>query len=101
LVCVFFIVFVYYSAFIFSSCFPGWGSVCPGGCADLAQGCLWEYRVPLSSPCGLRLSQQSGSWHLVVQEPSWCLHLMWSGYAMHGLGVWMSQSLASSQCLFL
>jgi hypothetical protein len=26
------------------SFFPGWGSVCPGGYADLAQGCLWEYR---------------------------------------------------------
>jgi hypothetical protein len=29
---------------------PGWGSVCPGAYADLAQGCLWEYHVPLSSP---------------------------------------------------
>jgi hypothetical protein len=28
--------------------FPGWRSVCPWGYADLAQGCLWEYRVPLS-----------------------------------------------------
>jgi hypothetical protein len=26
----------------FFSFFPGWGSVCPGGYADLAQGCLWE-----------------------------------------------------------
>jgi hypothetical protein len=33
------------------SFFPGWGLVCPGGYADLAQGCLWEYRMPLSSPC--------------------------------------------------
>jgi hypothetical protein len=33
------------------SFFPGWRSFCPGGYADLAQGCLWEYRVPLSSPC--------------------------------------------------
>jgi hypothetical protein len=32
------------------SFFPGWGLVCPGAYADLAQGCLWEYRVPLSSP---------------------------------------------------
>jgi hypothetical protein len=23
--------------------FPGWRSVCPGGYADLSQGCLWEY----------------------------------------------------------
>jgi hypothetical protein len=34
---------------------PRWGSVCPGGYADLAQGCLWEYRVPLSSPGSLCL----------------------------------------------
>jgi hypothetical protein len=34
----------------------GWGSVCPGGCADLAQGRLWGTRVPLSSPGGPRLS---------------------------------------------
>jgi hypothetical protein len=33
--------------------FPGWGSVCSGGYADLGQGCLWEYCVPLSSTGGL------------------------------------------------
>jgi hypothetical protein len=49
--------------------YPGWGSVCPGGCADLAQGCLWENRVLLSSP--------SGHCCLVVAAwgPSWFLHL--------------------------
>jgi hypothetical protein len=26
----------------FVSFFPGWGSVCPGSYADLAQGCLWS-----------------------------------------------------------
>jgi hypothetical protein len=58
------------------SFFPGWGSVCPGGYADLAQDCLWEYCVPLSSPCGLRLPKLSGHWCLVAeQEPSWFLHL--------------------------
>jgi hypothetical protein len=25
------------------SFFPGWRSVCPGGCGALAQACLWEY----------------------------------------------------------
>jgi hypothetical protein len=44
--------------FGFFSFFPGWGSVCPGGYADLAQGCLWEYRMPLSSPGGLLLLRQ-------------------------------------------
>jgi hypothetical protein len=47
---------VVYSVCFLSLFFPGWGSVCLGGYADLAQGCLWEYRVPLSSPGGLRLS---------------------------------------------
>jgi hypothetical protein len=51
---------VYYSVFFFSF-FPGWGSVCPGGCANLAQVCLWEYRVPLSSPGGLLLPSQVGA----------------------------------------
>jgi hypothetical protein len=58
------------------SFFPGWGSVCPGGYADLAQGCLWEYRIPLSSPCGPRLPKPSGRWHLAaVWELFWFLHL--------------------------
>jgi hypothetical protein len=36
---------------VFFLFFPGWRSVCPGGYADLAQGCLWEYHILLSSPC--------------------------------------------------
>jgi hypothetical protein len=83
------------------SFFPGWGSICPGGYANLAQDCLWEYLMPLSSPCGLRLPKWSGHWHLAVREPSLFLCLMWSGNATHGLGVWRSQSFASSQCFFL
>jgi hypothetical protein len=86
----------------FFSFFPGWGSVCPGGYADLAQGCLWEYRVLLSSPGGLWLPNLSVHCHLVVAwEPSWFLCLMWSGDAMCRLEVWRSQSFASSQWLFL
>jgi hypothetical protein len=73
----------------FFSFFPVWGSVCPGGYGDLAQGCLWEYHLLLSSPCGLRLPKPSGPWHLAAaREPSWFLHLTWSGDAMHRLGVW-------------
>jgi hypothetical protein len=45
----------------FSLFFPGWGSVCPWGYADLAQGCLWEYCVPLSSPGGLLLPSRLGA----------------------------------------
>jgi hypothetical protein len=52
----FFQLLVYYSVCLFFfSFFPGWGSVCPGGYADLFQGCLWEYHVLLSSPGGLLL----------------------------------------------
>jgi hypothetical protein len=43
-----FILIAYYSVSLF---FPMWALVCPGGYADLAQGCLWKYHVPLSSPC--------------------------------------------------
>jgi hypothetical protein len=56
------------------SFFPGWGSVCPGAYAVLAQGCLWEYRVPLSSPCPC-LPKLSGHGRLAAQGPSWFLHL--------------------------
>jgi hypothetical protein len=84
------------------SFFPGWGSVCPGGYADLAQGSLWEYLVPLSSPCGPHLPKPSGRCHLAAaQEPSCFLYLMWSGDAMHGLEMWRTQSFASSEWFFL
>jgi hypothetical protein len=54
----------------------GLGSVCPGGYADLAQGCLWEYFILLSSPCGLCHPKPSGHRHLVpAWEPSWFLFL--------------------------
>jgi hypothetical protein len=45
---------------------PGWGPVCPGGYADLAQGCLWEYCIPLSLPC-LHLPKPSG--HVCLAAP--------------------------------
>jgi hypothetical protein len=44
----------------------GGGQSVQGGYADLAQGCLWEYRVPLSSPGGLLLTSRLGAgvwWH--------------------------------------
>jgi hypothetical protein len=43
------VLIAYYSVSLFP---PGEGSVGPGGYTDLAQGCLWKYRVPVSSPCG-------------------------------------------------
>jgi hypothetical protein len=63
--CLFFQLLVYYSVSFF--CFsPGWWSVCLGGYADLAQGCLWEYCMPLSSPGCLLLPSRLGAglwWH--------------------------------------
>jgi hypothetical protein len=47
--------------FRFFSFFPGWGSVCPEGYADLFQGCLWEYCLPLSSLGGLLLPSRIGA----------------------------------------
>jgi hypothetical protein len=71
------------------------------GYADLAQDCLWEYHVLLSSPRGLCLPKWSGHWHLAAWYPSWFFHLTWNGNATHGLGVWRSQHFASSQWFFL
>jgi hypothetical protein len=48
---------------------PGWRSVCPGGYAVLAQGCLWEYCVLLSLPC-LHLPMLSGARRLEARRPS-------------------------------
>jgi hypothetical protein len=59
--------------------FPGWGLVCPGGYADLAQGCLWEYCMLLSSPCGLHLPKPFNvKWRCYaqaggVEESKFCL----------------------------
>jgi hypothetical protein len=95
---VFIVLIAYYSVSLF---FPGWGSVCPGGYADLAQGCLWEYHVPLISPCGPRLPKPSGHWHLAAREPSLFLCLTCSGDSLHRLEVWRGQSFASSRWFFL
>jgi hypothetical protein len=75
-----------FSLFFFFSFFPGWWSVCPGGYADLAQGCLWEYRMPLSSPCGLRLPKWPWSWCLAVAEALLVspFNMKWGWYAWAG-----------------
>jgi hypothetical protein len=77
------------------SFFPRWRLVCPGSYADLAQGCLWKYCVPLNSPC-LCLPKPSGNWQLVAWGPSWFLLLTWSGDSLPKLEVWRGQSFASS-----
>jgi hypothetical protein len=45
--------------------------------------------------------KQVRSWYLAAQEPSWFLHLMWSGDAISGLGVWRCQCFASFWWFFL
>jgi hypothetical protein len=50
------------------SFFPWWRSVCPGGYAVLAQGCLWEYCVLLNSACPC-LPKPSGHRLLVARGP--------------------------------
>jgi hypothetical protein len=94
LLCVFFVVIAYYSVSFF---WPGRGSFCPGGYADLAQDCLWEYHIPPSSPYGPHLPKLSGGslGALLVS------HLTWSGDAMRRLEVWRIQSFASSGWFFL
>jgi hypothetical protein len=54
LFCCYCLLFRFFSFFLWGICWSG-----PGGYADLAQGCLWEYHIPLSSPC-LRLPKLSG-----------------------------------------
>jgi hypothetical protein len=62
LLCVFFFsAACYYSVWFFSLFFPWGGSVCPGGYADLAQGCFWEYLMLLSSLGGLLLPSRLGT----------------------------------------
>jgi hypothetical protein len=53
----------------FFSFFPGWRSVCPGGNVDLAQGCLWEYCVPLSSPSQAVWALASGCMGALLVSP--------------------------------
>jgi hypothetical protein len=82
------------------SFFPGWGSVCTGGCA------IWPRVV-----CGsimyclahlvVCVSQAGRKWHLVAWEPSWFLRLPWSWDAMRRLVVWRNWSFVSSRWFFL
>jgi hypothetical protein len=86
--------------FVFFSFFLGWGSVCPGAML------IWPRVVCGSTACRLAhlvvcVSRACRSWHLAVWEPSWFLHLPWSGDAMHGLGVWRTWGFASSWWFFL
>jgi hypothetical protein len=67
---------------------------------------IWPRVICGSTMCCLAhlvicISQAGRSWHLAAWEPSWFLCLIWSGDAMHGLGVWRSWGFASSWRFFL
>jgi hypothetical protein len=67
---------------------------------------IWPSVVCGSTWCCLAhlvvcISWANRKWRLVAWEPSWFLHLPWSVDAMCGLGVWRSQSFASSRWFFL
>jgi hypothetical protein len=91
--CLFLLLFII--QFVFFSFFPGWGRSVQGAML------IWSRVVCGSTMCHLAhlvvcFSWAGRSWCLAVWEPSWFLHLPWSGDAMHGLGVWRSWSFASS-----
>jgi hypothetical protein len=76
--------FCYCLLFSFSF-FPGWGRSVQGAML------IWPRVVCGSTTCHLAhlvvcFSWASMSWCLAAQEPSWFLHLTWSGNAMGGLG---------------
>jgi hypothetical protein len=93
LLCVFFV--VYYSVCFLSLFSLGVGWSVQGAVL------IWPRVVCGSNACCLAhlvvcISQAGRKWCLVAREPSWFLCLIWSGDAMHGLGVWSSWSFASS-----
>jgi hypothetical protein len=88
-----FLLLLFIIQLVFFCFFPGWGSVCPGGYVDLAQGCLWEYCMTLSSPGGLLLSSwwelASGGVGALLVSP---FTMEWRCYAWAG-GVEGSEEL--------
>jgi hypothetical protein len=95
-----FFVVVYYSAWFFSLFSLGGDPSVQGAMV------IWPRVVCGSTMCRFAhlvvcFSQAGRSWHLEVWEPSWFLHLMWSGDAMRRLGVWRTWSFASFWWFFL
>jgi hypothetical protein len=66
----FFIIITYYSVSLF---FPRWGLVCPGGYADLAQGCLWKYRLAHLVVCVFPSHLGAGIWWWCGSPPGFSL----------------------------
>jgi hypothetical protein len=67
---------------------------------------IWRRVVCGSTTCRLAhvvvcFSGAGRNWCVAAWEPSWFLYLTWSGDAMPGMGMWRSQSFASSWWFFL
>jgi hypothetical protein len=93
---VFFVVIAYYSVSVFSL---------GGGRSVQGAILIWPKFVCGSTMYRLahgHLPKPSGHRHLAAaREPSWFLHLTWSGDAVHRLEVWRSQSFVCSGWFFL
>jgi hypothetical protein len=65
--------FCSYCLLLSFSFFPGWRSVCPGGYADLAQACLWEYcstaKLTLSASSQAIWAQVTGGLGALLVSP--------------------------------
>jgi hypothetical protein len=90
---------------VYSVCFLSLFSL-DGGQSVQGAMLIWPRVVSGSTVCCLAhlvvcISGAGSSWHLALWEHSWFLCLMWSGDAMRGLGVWRSQSFASSLWCFI
>jgi hypothetical protein len=82
--------FLVYSVFCFVLfCLQGRGSVCPRGYAGLSQRWLGEYCMMLGAHVLVFQMSPKQVWslHLVAQEPSCFLSVMWCGEALYRLGV--------------
>jgi hypothetical protein len=90
--CLFWLLFIQFVLSLFSL---------SGGQSVQGAMLIWPKVVCGSTACCLAhlvvcVSRAGKKWCLVAWEPSWFLCLLWSGDAMRGLGVWRSQSFASS-----
>jgi hypothetical protein len=100
LLCVLFSCLFIIQFFIFVFCRAG-VSLCSGLCWFIPEVAVWILHAAYLLSCWSASPKQVRSWHLVVQEPSWFLHISWCGEAMCGLGVQGYQSFASSWWYFL
>jgi hypothetical protein len=102
LLCVLFscLFIIQFFIFVFVFCRAG-VSLCSGLCWFIPGVAVGILHAAYLLSCWSASPKQVRSWHLVVQEPSWFLHISWCGEGMWGLGVQGYQSFASSWWFFL